>query len=63
MRLGDGGDEGLVLSSEDIDRYHRVVVALHETVCLMPEIDEVIEKHGGCRGHYPQQTLRCRVLT
>ncbi len=26
---------------------NRIVVALSETICLMAEIDKVIEKHGG----------------
>lgn len=39
--------KGRVLSKEDIEHYHRIVVALHETIRLMAEIDEVIEEHGG----------------
>jgi len=35
------------LTKEDITHYHRVVVALKETMRLMAEIDEVIEAHGG----------------
>ena len=31
----------------DIAHYHRIVVALDETIRLMNEIDEVIEAHGG----------------
>jgi hypothetical protein len=39
--------KGRVLSAEDIEHYQRVVVALHETIRIMGEIDEVIEEHGG----------------
>jgi predicted helicase len=35
------------LSAEDITHYTRVITALHETIRLMSEIDEVIEEHGG----------------
>jgi hypothetical protein len=39
--------KGRVLSTEDIDHYRKIVVALHETRQIMQEIDEVIEAHGG----------------
>jgi len=39
--------KGRTLSAEDITHYHRIVVALHETIRLMGEIDAVIEEHGG----------------
>ena len=35
------------LSKEDITHYQKVVVALSETIRLMKEIDEIIDKHGG----------------
>ena len=35
------------LSYDDIQHYQKIVVALNETIRLMTEIDEVIEKHGG----------------
>ncbi|MES2467596.1 MAG: type ISP restriction/modification enzyme [Verrucomicrobiota bacterium] len=35
------------LTDEDISHYHKIVIALSETIRLMKEIDEVIEKHGG----------------
>ncbi len=38
---------GRILSLEDIEHYHRIVVALHETIRLMGEIDAVIDAHGG----------------
>ena len=39
--------KGRTLSKDDIAHYHKIVVALTETIRLMEEIDEVIEKHGG----------------
>ena len=39
--------KGRKLLKDDIDHYQRIVVALAETIHLMKEIDEVIDKHGG----------------
>jgi predicted helicase len=39
--------KGRTLSAEDIAHYHKIVVALSETIRLMSEIDSVIETHGG----------------
>jgi len=39
--------KGRTLSKEDITHYQKIVTALGETIHLMEEIDEVIEKHGG----------------
>ncbi len=39
--------KGRVLSSDDITLYHRIVIALHETIRLMAEIDKTIDAHGG----------------
>jgi len=39
--------KGRVLSPDDITHYHRIVVALHETIRLMAEIDRTIDAHGG----------------
>lgn len=39
--------KGRTLSKNDIEHYHRIVVALHETIRIMAEIDKVIDKHGG----------------
>ena len=39
--------KGRTLSDEDVARYRKIVVALHETVRIMAEIDAVIEAHGG----------------
>jgi hypothetical protein len=44
--------KGRTLSKEDIEHYHRIVVALNETIRLMAEIDDVIEKHGGWPGAF-----------
>jgi predicted helicase len=38
---------GRTLTADDIAHYHRIVIALHETIRIMREIDEVIEAHGG----------------
>jgi len=35
------------LSKEDIEHYHKIVVALNETIRIMKEIDETIAAHGG----------------
>lgn len=35
------------LAADDLVHYHRIVVALHETIRLMAEIDRVIDAHGG----------------
>ena len=39
--------KGRTLSKGDISHYHKIVIALAETIRLMAEIDKVIEKHGG----------------
>ena len=44
--------KGRVLSKADIEHYQRIVVALSETIRLMKEIDEVIDKHGGWPGAF-----------
>ena len=36
-----------VLTDEDIDHYQKIVVAIRETIRIMDEIDDVIEKYGG----------------
>jgi len=41
------GKPGRTLSADDINHYHRIVVALNETIRLMAEIDKVIDQHGG----------------
>src|SRR3989338_1930181 len=44
--------KGRKLSKDDIAHYQKIVVALNETIHLMKEIDEVIEKHGGWPGAF-----------
>jgi hypothetical protein len=39
--------KGRTLTTDDFVHYHRIVVALHETIHLMAEIDRVIDAHGG----------------
>lgn len=41
------GNPGRSLTDEDITHYHKIVIALTETIRLMAEIDEVINSHGG----------------
>ena len=38
---------GRVLTDEDITHYCKIVTAIHHTIRIMGEIDEVIEQHGG----------------
>jgi len=40
------------LSDDDLTHYHKIVVALSETIRLMAEIDQVIEQHGGWPGAF-----------
>ena len=44
--------KGRTLTADDINHYHRIVVALSETIRLMAEIDEVIDQHGGWPGAF-----------
>lgn len=44
--------KGRTLTDEDIAHYHKIVVALTETIRLMAEIDEVIDQHGGWPGAF-----------
>lgn len=39
--------KGRKLSKDDIAHFQKIVVSLSETIRLMKEIDEVIERHGG----------------
>ena len=43
---------GRTLTDDDIAHYHRIVIALNETIRLMGEIDEVIDAHGGWPGAF-----------
>jgi predicted helicase len=44
--------KGRTLTAEDIAHYQKIVVALHETIRLMAEIDVVIDEHGGWPGAF-----------
>lgn len=44
--------KGRTLTEEDITRYHKIVIALTETIRVMAEIDQVIESHGGWPGAF-----------
>jgi hypothetical protein len=39
-------------TSDDIEHYQKIVVALKETIHLMGRIDEAIEEHGGWPGDF-----------
>ncbi len=45
--LADRKKAGRKLSAEDIEHYHKIVVAINETIKIMKQIDEVIDAHGG----------------
>jgi predicted helicase len=45
--LAERKKAGRKLSAEDIEHYHKIVVAINETIKIMNQIDEVIEYHGG----------------
>ena len=46
-RSGSRTAKGRTLSDGDIEHYQKIVVAISETIRIMGEIDDVIEKHGG----------------
>lgn len=48
---------GRTLGAGDLVHYHRIVVALHETIRLMAEIDKVIAAHGGWPGAFTANKL------
>ena len=45
--LADRKKAGRRLSPEDIEHYHKIIVAINETIKIMNQIDETIESHGG----------------
>jgi len=47
--------KGRKLSKADIEHYQKIVVALHETIRIMAEIDTVINAHGGWPGAFVNQ--------
>lgn len=44
--------KGRTLSTDDINHYQKIVVALSETIRIMAEIDKVIDEHGGWPGAF-----------
>ena len=40
------------LTADDLAHYHRIVIALHETIRLMKETDAAIKMHGGWPGAF-----------
>jgi hypothetical protein len=44
--------KGRKLLKEDLEHYQKMLVALSETIRIMGEIDEVIDKHGGWPGAF-----------
>ena len=48
--------KGRALSKDDIAHYHKIVIALSETIRLMTEIDRVIDQHGGWPGAFATST-------
>lgn len=46
------GNPGRLLTAGDLAHYQKIVVALKETIRLIQEIDEVIERHGGWPGAF-----------
>ena len=44
--------KGLTLDYADFQHYQKIVVALRETMRLMPAIDQTIEAHGGWPGAF-----------
>jgi hypothetical protein len=45
------------LSSDDIEHYRKIVVAINETIKIMGQIDETIEAHGGWSIEYNMENL------
>ncbi len=50
--------KGRTLSNDDISHYHKIVIALSETIRLMAEIDEVIDEHGGWPSAFQTEALK-----
>jgi len=44
--LYDRKKTDLKLPANDIEHYHRIVVAINETIKIMKQIDETIDAHG-----------------
>jgi predicted helicase len=48
--------KGRTLLKDDIAHYHKIIIALAETIRLMSEIDKVIDEHGGWPGAFAVKT-------
>jgi hypothetical protein len=55
--------KGRTLAKDDIDHYHKIVVALSETIRLMKEIDALIDTHGGWPGAFSAGSVDPSSLT
>jgi hypothetical protein len=55
--------KGRKLLKDDIEHYQKIVVALNETIRLMKEIDEVIDKHGGWPKAFSAGSVGSSILT
>ena len=51
-RGGKKASDGRVLTDDDILHYRRMIVALTRTAALMPQVDTVVEAHGGWPGAF-----------
>ncbi len=49
--------KGRTLTKDDVAHYHKIVIALSETIRLMSDIDAVIAKHGGWPGAFSTATM------
>ena len=49
------------LSKDDIDHYQKIVFAISETIRIMKEIDEVIDRHGGWPGAFITKTAGAKA--
>jgi predicted helicase len=47
-------DREEALTANDIALYHRIVIALHETIRLMGRVDEIVDSYGGWPGAFVQ---------
>lgn len=54
--------KGRKLSKDDIEHYQKIVVALSETIRIMKEIDEVIERHGGWPGAFQTKSANIPAI-
>ena len=53
---GKNSRPGRILTTEDVEHYQKIVVALSETIRIMDEIDEVIDQYGGWPNAFHSET-------